>query len=223
MHYKVLLKLILKMDRNQEHIENLAEIRSMMERSSRFISLSGLSGVFAGVFALVGFAIAYWKANDFGGKQFGEYFHDGIGENNLSFYTFCFWDAVLVLVCSLIVGVFLTVRKIKEQNVSVWTSTSKRLLINLMLPLIAGGIFSMSLLVHGLLIFVPSVTLIFYGLALINASKYTLEDIRYLGISELVLGLLASLFIGYGYIFWVIGFGILHIIYGVVMYNKYER
>ena len=43
----------------EEQLQNLAEIRSLMERSSRFISLSGLSGVGAGVCALVGSAAAH--------------------------------------------------------------------------------------------------------------------------------------------------------------------
>ena len=65
--------------------------------------------------------------------------------------------------------------------------------------------------------------LIFYGLALINSSKYTFFEIRYLGIAEIVLGLIASVFVSSGLILWAAGFGLLHIIYGIIMYYKYER
>jgi hypothetical protein len=58
---------------------------------------------------------------------------------------------------------------------------------------------------------------------LINASKYTFNDIRYLGFCEIILGLGAAVYVGYGLYFWALGFGILHIIYGAMMYYKYER
>ena len=57
----------------------------------------------------------------------------------------------------------------------------------------------------------------------VNASKYTLNDIRYLGLTEIFLGLVALVFLEYSLLFWAIGFGLVHIIYGIVMYYKYER
>ena len=70
---------------------------------------------------------------------------------------------------------------------------------------------------------VAPTTLLFYGLALYNAGKYTLDEIRYLGVSEIILGLLGCIFIGYGLMFWALGFGVLHIVYGFMMWWKYER
>ena len=127
------------------------------------------------------------------------------------------------MVASIVVGLILTWRSAKKNGQTIWDATAKRMLINLMIPLVTGGFFCMILLMHGLIGLVAPVTLIFYGLALINGSKYTLDDIRYLGICEIILGLLASIFIGYGLLFWAIGFGVLHIVYGMLMYNKYER
>lgn len=202
------------MNTKNEHLEALTDIRSMMERSTRFISLSGLSGVFAGIFALIGAGIAYNK----------------IAEANLSlavvdasFYLFFIIDALCVLVASLAFGIFFTVRKAKRKGQSIWDSSAQRLIINLLIPLAAGGLFCLVLLFHGLFVLVAPVTLLFYGVSLINASKYTLHDIRALGICQIILGLLASAFLGYGIIFWAIGFGVLHILYGAIMYYKYER
>jgi hypothetical protein len=127
------------------------------------------------------------------------------------------------LVSSLLVGTLLTIRNSKRKGIKIWDNSTKRLLINLAIPLIAGGLFCLVLLFHGIIGLVAPATLIFYGLALLNASKYTFDDIRYLGLCEIVLGLAGSFFIGYGLLFWSIGFGLLHIIYGAVMYFKYER
>ncbi len=204
------------MTEEKEHLQALSDIRSMMERSSRFISLSGLSGIFAGIFALAGAYIAYLKIYSISLREWKEgSFNDLI--------IFLLVDAVLVLIASLSVGTLLTIRNSKKKGVKIWDNTSKRLLINLLIPLATGGLFCLILINHFIFILVAPATLIFYGLALINASKYTYNDIRYLGICEIILGLLASIYAGYGLFFWAAGFGLLHIIYGAIMYYKYER
>ena len=138
-----------------------------------------------------------------------------------------FWQllfaATITLIIAVSIGIVLTVKKAKKKGQPIWGSTSKRLLVNLLLPLLAGGCFSLALAYHGLFGLIAPVTLIFYGLSLLNASKYTLGDIRNLGLLEIALGLIASFFIGYGILFWAIGFGALHIVYGVVMYFKYDK
>lgn len=213
------------MDKQNEHLANLSEIRSLMERSSRFISLSGLSGVAAGVFAILGAAAAYYYlgTHSFKSDAYYEYAKTSTGETNKDFYAFFFADAMLVLVASVITGSVLTIRKARKKGQPTWDATAKRLLINILVPLVTGGLFCLVLLYHNLVGLVAPATLIFYGLALLNASKYTLDDIRYLGICEIGLGLIASVYIGYGLIFWTIGFGLLHIVYGTLMYNKYEK
>ena len=65
--------------------------------------------------------------------------------------------------------------------------------------------------------------LLFFGLALLNASKYTFGEIKILGISEIILGLVSMYWTSLGLLFWAIGFGLFNIIYGVYMYVKYER
>lgn len=211
------------MDSNNDHLKAISDIRNMMERSSRFISLSGLSGVIAGVFALLGALAAYiYLENDFFSSA---YFKKGIinGILNLNFMTFFFVDAMTVLALSLTFGIFFTTRNAKRKGLPLLDKTSKRMIVNLLIPLMAGGIFCIILVYHHIIYLVAPATLLFYGLALLNASKYTLKDIRYLGITEIILGLISCFFIGYGLIFWALGFGVLHIIYGISMYLKYER
>jgi hypothetical protein len=213
---------------NKDQIEALRDIRSLMERSSRFISLSGLSGVFAGIYALVGayFAYQYMKGiPDMEISTSGEYDISSLvyRVRHSSIYEFFFVNAGLVLAFSLTTGFLLTRRKAKKSGQKMWDSLAQRLMINLCIPLFTGGIFCLLLLYHGVIGLIAPCMLIFYGLSLVNASKYTLNDIRYLGISEILLGLISTYYVGYGLFFWAVGFGLLHILYGSLMYFKYER
>jgi len=213
------------MDTRKEHIETLQEIRSLMERSSRFISLSGLSGVAAGISALLGAAAVFVYLEVVPFMHEAPYYVSVLNANKwgMNYIEFFFLDALLVLIFALAAGTLFTIRKAKKNNQAIWDATSQRLLINLLIPLVAGGLFCLLMLKHRFIGFIAPTTLIFYGLALVNASKYTLTDIRYLGYLEIVVGLIAMYFLGYGLEFWAIGFGILHIIYGTIMYFKYER
>jgi hypothetical protein len=214
--YNFVLQSTLIMD--QKHQEDLAHIRSMMERSSRFISLSGLSGVFAGLSALIGGLYVYqlFKANGM------DYLNDEHKLYSTSLVSELFWIAIIILVCAFIFGAFFTIRKSKKYNLPIWTSATKKMLFNLAVPLVSGGIFCLALIYHGYFGLVAPSTLIFYGLAVMNAEKYTFSDIKYLGFCELILGCISLFYIGYGLIFWIIGFGILHILYGLVMFKKYK-
>lgn len=197
-------------------LEELREIRSMMEQSSRFISLSGLSGICAGVFALIGAGVAYsyLDMNPFERK----FFRFRVPH----LYVFYITDALAVLIPSLLTAFYFTTRQAKKRGQKIWDQTSRRMLYNLAIPLVTGGIFSLALL-HWAPVLTASATLVFYGLALINASKFTLNDIRYLGFCQLGLGLVSAYFPGYSLFFWALGFGVLHIVYGTAMYFKYER
>jgi hypothetical protein len=208
------------MEEQTNHLNTLNDIRSLMEKSTKFISLSGLSGIFSGTFALIGAWVAKSYISTLTKDDYSKMMD---GTLNHEFYLYFILIGGSVLTLSLGFGVYFTIRKARKNKVKVWDKTSQRLFINLALPLISGGLFCLILGYHGLIGLIAPVTLIFYGLALLNASKYTLDEIRYLGICEIILGLVASIFIGYSLLFWAIGFGILHIIYGSVMYFRYEK
>lgn len=202
---------------SKNYHEDLAHIRSMMERSSRFISLSGLSGVFAGLVALLGAVYVYFVFQ----REGIDYFD---GKRNVFSEDLVRELAIVgaaILVLAVLSGYIFTARKSKEKNLQIWDQTTKRLLFNFAVPLITGGLFCLGLLYHEIFVFVAPTTLIFYGLALVNASKYTFTDIQYLGLCQIVLGLLSFFFLGWGLVFWAFGFGVLHIVYGLVMHKKY--
>lgn len=208
------------MNSKEDQLNALNDIRNIMDRSSRFISLSGLSGIFAGVTALVGAYLAHTELTNYLNGNFGYGVNaDTEIEANLVKI------GLSVLLIALAGGVLFTYRQSKRKKLPLWDKTAKTLLVNLAIPLIAGGFFILALLfnqVSSYALIAPS-CLVFYGLALINASKYTYSDIRFLGICEVIVGIISLFNIGYGLYFWAFGFGILHIVYGAIMYFKYER
>jgi hypothetical protein len=201
--------------------QTLQDIKQMMERSSRFISLSGLSGITAGIFALAG----AWQAGRILHNYYGSYNSRGFftGDDFSQLKLKLIGLAFAVFVLAFTSSFYFTRRRARRQNVTLWGPVSKRLFWNMSVPLLAGAGFILGMLRYDDWNYVSSACLIFYGLGLINASKYTLTDIRYLGYCEIVLGLVNMFYIGYGLYFWAAGFGVLHIIYGAVMWWKYEK
>jgi hypothetical protein len=203
--------------------EDLQAIREIMERSSKFLSLSGLSGIFAGVCALLGAAVAWFFILDSGQVQNSEYMGSAGGflTSDIGFYLAL--DAILVLVFAFLGAVYFSQRKARKAGQQFWTNTTQRLLVHLMIPLVTGGIFTVILVFRNNLELVAPVMLIFYGLSLVNAGKFTFGEIQSLGLTEIGLGILAGIFINHGLLFWTVGFGLMHIIYGTVMYYRHER
>jgi len=207
----------------QQRLKDISEIRGLMERSARFLSLSGLSGIGTGIVAFLGAWASYtylvsegiwenWEKGSFIISQIQLLQLGGI--------------ALTILFSALLVAIFFSVRLARVKNLPIWGSPARYLLLNLSVPLVSGGGFCILLAYHNFVGMVAPATLIFYGLALHSASKYTLREVGYLGISEVVLGLIAACWVGNAWtilLFWTLGFGVLHILYGVFMYLKYER
>lgn len=203
---------------SKNYHEDLSHIRSMMERSSRFISLSGLSGVVAGLAAIIGAVYVYFVFQ----REGIDYFD---GERNIfrpSLVKELVVTGVVILGVALLSGYIFTANKSKKKGLKIWDATTKRLLVTFAVPLVTGGFFCLALLYHHLFVFIAPATLLFYGLALVSAERYTLTDIKYLGYCQIVLGLISLFFLGWGLVFWTIGFGALHIVYGLIMHKKYK-
>ena len=206
----------------------LEDIKQMMERSSRFISLSGLSGIAAGCCALAGayfahISLATYAISSGSGTPYLQ--RDEHNQIGIDKYTSgeLFLIAVTTFFTSLLLAFFFTYLRSKKKNIPVWGTAARRLMINVTIPLIVGGIFILKMVEAGAYDFVAPGCLIFYGLSLLNASKYTLKEIQYLGYIQMVLGILNLWFSHYSLFFWAFGFGVMHIIYGTVMWWKYER
>jgi len=211
----------------------LASIRSIMERSSKFISLSGLSGILAGIYALIGAGVAYKIIHD--AIASADVFINDIRPSHPDVAARVFYDgeivlvrelfiiALVVLIASITTAIILSNRQAKKKGQSMWGAVSRQLLFHMAVPLITGGILIGILLLRGHYGIISAASLIFYGLALFGASSFTFADVKYLGICEIILGLIAACLPGHGLLFWALGFGVLHIVYGARIYLKYDR
>lgn len=198
-------------------LNDLQEIRKMMEKSSRFLSLSGLSGVSAGIIALLAATWAYLQKIQL---QY-DYASGAMSHGSKEYISFLIKLGSGTLILALISGLFFTFRKAKGK--SLWNKTTRNMILSLGIPLLAGGLVIISMLIHRNYRIIPELTLIFYGLALVNASQHTYRDVYFLGLLEIALGVIALFINGYSLLFWSLGFGILHIIYGISMHYKYDR
>ena len=199
---------------SKDYLKDISEIKDLMNKSSRFISLSGLSGILAGIYALVGAAIAYWLVMEY---SYGTLILDG------EIFRLVMLDLFVVAALSILTGIYLTTKKAKKHSAKIWDATSKRLVVNFLIPLVVGGLYILIILNQQKYGQTAALMLMFYGLALVNASKYSIGDIRYLGFIQIILGLICAWFPGYGFWLWVLGFGVMHIIYGTWMHFKYDR
>lgn len=204
----------------ENEIQNeLASIRSLMERSSKFISLSGLSGILAGIYALIAAALAYTIVYSGSSRIYTSL---NLHTDPVPLYNLIA-IASITLLLSIVTGVILTTKKAKRKGQPVWGNTSRALLFHMATPLVTGGILILIFLFRGYYGIVGPSSLIFYGLSLVGASSFTFTMVKYLGICEIILGLIAACLPGYGLLFWAVGFGVLHIVYGSLMYFKYDR
>lgn len=199
---------------SDKYLKDIQDIKTLMDRSSQFISLSGLSGILAGIYALIGAYITHVLLSNHGSYD--------VDIQSDTFRNIIL-TAIAVMGMSVLTALVLTQLKARKVGESVWNATSRRMIVNFMIPLLTGGIFAVLLLKTQHYTIIAAVMLIFYGLACVNASKYTLRDVRYLGLTIIVLGLLATAFPTSALLFWSLGFGVCHIFYGAIMYFKYDR
>ncbi|MEY4628849.1 MAG: hypothetical protein RLZZ595_1175 [Bacteroidota bacterium] len=212
------------MNTPKEQLDAIKDMRNLMERSSRFLSLSGLSGVAIGIIALLG-AIALYVQFDLSPMNSG--FENKLASIQATIddknFLFLIADALIVLLVAVIAGILMSINQSKKLQLPSWDLTAKRLLINLFIPLVAGGILCLIMIEKGDLIYLIPLTLIFYGLSLVNASKYSFDEIRTLGILQIVLGLIATWQPDFALLLWATGFGILHIGYGLLIHTKHQN
>jgi hypothetical protein len=213
--------------KNTKPENDLGLIKDLMEKSSKFSNISGIAVLFTGFFALIGATFIYFDIG-FSVSDVHISYNQLISQNgkpdvlNIKL-KLLISIASLILVASL-TTLYITARnKSGNEGIPLFNSSFSRTLKSLFIPLFSGGVFCVFLLYHQMFGLVAPATLIFYGLGLISCSKYSYYELEFLGYFELVLGFIASYFMGTGLLFWIIGFGIAHILFGYYIHVKYDK
>ncbi|MBK7028368.1 MAG: hypothetical protein IPH45_03800 [Bacteroidales bacterium] len=205
------------MEPKEDYKQTLADIRNLMDHSARFQSLSGLAGISSGLAALTGLAAFY--------LYFGYSLFEPFLFVNYQTVPFLMLDGAVILMVSLILAFILTKRNAQKHNEKLWTPIFKRVLLFWSIPMASGGILLLPYFSGSGPILFPtaiSLTLVFYGLALTSASRYSLNELFWLGIINIILGLTAFFLWKYSLIFWGLGFGVMNVVFGVYVYRKHE-
>lgn len=200
---------------NSKYLEQLEEIQTMMRQSSRFLSLSGISGILAGTYALIGAFVVYSHRGEYASVTKLTYTSPLIIRTAIV--------ALSIMLCSILTGIYFSSRKARKKQELIWSPASRQFLTSLFIPLVTGGVFALILLGKNEFSLISPVTLIFYGLGLVNASRYTYPTMRNLGLIFIVLGLINTIMLRESFLLWTFGFGVCHIAYGLFMYLKYDR
>ena len=212
---------------NSKTKDDISSIKEMMEKSSKFSSLSGISIFFTGLFAIIGAVVIYFDVSfTFINQEisYSQLINKNGNPNDLFLKVkLLIYIASIILFLSLLVLYLSAKSKAKKEEVNLFTPSFGRTLISLFIPVLSGGVFSLFLIHHGLYGLVAPATLIFYGLGLINASNHSYDELEKLGYLELFLGISASYFMGTGLIFWVVGFGFGHVFFGGYLHYKYDK
>ncbi len=204
------------MEQKEQFANEIKAIRQMMEQSSRFLSLSGLSGILIGIYALAG---AYFAGQVIENKTASVNLFTG----KVSSVSFIIMFAIAVLVISLATVFLLTYRKTKRDGYKIWGKGTRLLIVNLAVPLAAGGLLTGIFVARELYGIVAPLLLVFYGLALVNASKFTRQEIYFMGLCQVATGLVAAVLPQFALPLWAFGFGIVHIVYGTIMHFRYDN
>ena len=196
---------------NKEVISTLNDIKDMMERSSKFKAISGLSIIIVGILASLVSAYIYFFLGDY-------------SINTPAKWRLTAWIAIAFLVVAFSTVFVMAYLKARRNHLRFnFDTTLRRLLLNFFIPLGAGGLLCIALLMQQHYGLVSSITLVFYGLALINCSHFSYPALRYLGYAELALGLVDCFLVNYALLTWFIGFGVFHIVFGIIFIVKYGR
>lgn len=196
---------------HENHLQNLNELKRILAKNTRFLSFSGLSGIIAGALALIGL----WL--------FVELAYSDIKLSHENYFLLGLSIGLSIIILAIGCGIVLTRRRIKKEGTKVNQAVVKNTLIHILLPIVAGGITCLILAYQGQYTYVPALMLLFYGIGLFNGSQFSFDDLKYMGLRFISLGILTLLMPQWSMWTWGVGFGLFHILYGLRIYFKHER
>lgn len=197
---------------SENYLKDISEIKNLMNKSSQFISLSGLSGAFAGIYAIIGAAYFYIttrsiKISDFETKD--------IDKATIIF--------ILFVILSTLTTIIFTSIRAKSLDEKSWDVKTKNLVQAFFTPILIGLVFVLILYFNNEYNYLLALLLVFYGIGLLNAGFTTNNLVKPLGYIQVTFGLICAIKYDYTFWFFAIGFGIVHLVYGSIVYFKIDK
>lgn len=179
--------------------DNLRFIRDTMERASSFTAVPGWGGVYIGLTAVAAGAVAY-------GRPLTQ--------------QFSIWLAEAALALALAI---LAVRvKSKRLALPLGSRPARRALLSFVPPLLAGAMLSIILARFGMLGIMPGLWLLLYGTAVVTGGAFSVRIVPVMGLCFMLLGAISFVApVSWGNELLVLGFGVLHIVFGAVIARRY--
>lgn len=181
-------------------MDNLRFIRETMERSAVFTSLPGWGAAAIGVTALLAALAAERQPAPAGWLT-----------------TWLAEACVAVLI-----AVFATARKVRRTETPVPMRPLRNFFLGLAPPLAAGALLTFVLYQTGSLGVIPGMWLLLYGAGIITGGAFSIRVIPLMGLCFMLAGAAALLSPAeWGDAFLGGGFGVLHIVFGVLIARRY--
>ncbi|MEM7417422.1 MAG: hypothetical protein AAF389_18165 [Gemmatimonadota bacterium] len=181
-------------------MDNLRYIRQAMERSGSFTHVSGIGGVGMGSLAIGAAALA-WNAS-----------------------TTAEWLAIWLVAAgaSLAVSVLAMARKSAADGVTLLTGPGRKFAWSVTPPLAAGGVLTIALVRAGAFDLLPGMWLLLYGAAIVTGGSHSVRSIPFMGAAFMAAGVGALLTpASWGDVWMAVGFGVLHIVFGALIWRKH--
>ena len=203
--------------------QTLDDIRDMMSKSSRFQAISGWSIIVIGVFAAIASLMAATVIGIVDVPFFGNLQRYATLNTPTKIQAAAVIALVLFTVCLLTVFIFAIVKSKRHNLRFTFDKRMAQMLLAFFIPLLAGGLFSMAMVLQHHYGLTSSIMLMFYGLALINCSHYTYPILRWLGYTELLIGIIDCFTMSHALLFWFLGFSVAHILFGIIYVIMFDR
>jgi hypothetical protein len=181
-------------------IENLTFIRSTMERATAFTAVPGWGGVAMGVTALIAAVVAARQETA-----------DG-------------WLVVWLVEAVVAMGIesFAIARKARALGGAILARPAKRFLLSFTPPIAAGAILTLALYQAELYRALPGLWLLLYGTGVVTGGAFSVRAVPVMGLCFMVLGMAAALGpASWGDPLMALGFGVLHIGFGVFIARRH--
>jgi len=189
-----------------------------MERHSSFFSLSGFTGILIGIVGCIAIFLVDTMTHGYGIN------FDGFSQLPILFLEI---GIMVIGILTIVLSLFILWKrgrnKAKKNKQGLWNAFAKKQRINLLLLLLVFLVILILIGSKGYYRLITPLLLSFYGLLLLNLSRFQSKSLLFLGLATLILGIVSYVSYTDKIFLLALGVGIFPIIYGLLTFNKSKK